>query len=217
MAQAGEDILIYDFFKESPPGFFVEAGAYDGVTLSNTYLLESLGWKGLLVEAHPDYAKQCESNRPGSIVKQVALGPRGASGEVEFTCAENQAGAVLSYLNSDKDHIERCKNEQCALRKVRVGYTSLNDLLSACTDHVTFLSLDVEGVELDVLKGLDMTKYRPDLILIESNGRRHDEAIEGYLRDFGYCVGGRKGCNVFFVPTQMRERFVSLPAQVQRR
>ena len=210
-AQAGEDILIYDFFKDAPAGFFVEAGAYDGVAFSNTYLLETLGWKGLLVEPHPDYARLCELNRPGSVVRQAALGPEGASGEVEFTCADNQAGAPLSFLSSDDKHSERCNKEHCVLRKVRVPYTSLNDLLAGCTGRVNFLSLDVEGMELEVLKGLAITRYRPEMILVESDGRRHDETIEAYLQDLGYYRVGSKGCNLFFVPAEKREQFLSLP------
>ena len=210
-AQSGEDILIYDFFKDAPVGFFVEAGAYDGVTFSNTYLLEALGWKGLLVEPLRDYARLCELNRPSSIVRQVALGPEGATGELEFTCAENQAGAYLSFLSSDDEHIERCGKEQCALKKLRVQYTCLNDLLAGCTNRVNFLSLDVEGMELEVLKGLDIPRYRPEMILVESDGQRHDEQIEAYLRDLGYCGVGLKGCNRFFVPADKREQFLSLP------
>jgi FkbM family methyltransferase len=209
-AQAGEDIVIYDFFQEAPAGFFVEAGAYDGVAFSNTYLLEALGWKGLLVEPHPEYAPRCERNRPASIVRQAALGPEGASGEVEFTCADNQAGAPLSFLSSDVGHVERCRKEQCVLRTVRVPYTTLNDLLAGRTDRVHFLSLDVEGMELDVLKGFDIARYRPEMILIESDGQRHDATIEAYLQDLGYYAVGTKGCNVFFVPADQRQRFLSL-------
>jgi FkbM family methyltransferase len=211
-AQAGEDILIYDFFRDAPPGFFVEAGAYDGVAFSNTYLLESLGWKGLLVEPHPDYARRCERNRPGSVVSQSALGPEGSRGEVEFTCADNQAGATLSFLNCDDKHVARCSKEQCVLRKVRVPCTSLDDLLKECTDRVNFLSLDVEGMELDVLKGFDIERYRPEMILVESDGRQHDAEIEAYLQDLGYYAVGNKGCNRFFVPAHKRERFLSLPS-----
>jgi hypothetical protein len=115
-------------------------------------------------------------------------------------------------LRSDDKHFERCKSEKCVLRKVRVPFTSLDDLLAESTDRVNFVSLDVEGMELEVLKGFDIARYRPEMILIESDGRRHDETIEAHLQDLGYYAVGRKGCNLFFVPADRRERFLSLPS-----
>ena len=49
-AQFGEDRILWQVFRRRPSGYFIEVGAYDGVTLSNTYFLEQMGWCGLLVE-----------------------------------------------------------------------------------------------------------------------------------------------------------------------
>ncbi len=130
-AQAGEDILIYDFFKNRDPGFFVEAGAYDGITFSNTYLLESLGWRRMLVEPHPRQFELCKANRPGSSVVHAALGPDGSDGEIEFTCADNQ-------LEKARFHSSRrirliligVKRKTIPWEKVMVPFTSLNSLLA---------------------------------------------------------------------------------------
>ena len=199
-AQFGEDLVIYDFFQNSPPGFFVEAGAYDGEFVSNTWLLESLGWNGLLVEPHPRMAEACRQNRPCSIVKEVALGPANASGTVDFTCADSpEGGAVLSFLEAESDHIERCLEENCTLTKVSVPYTSLTTLLEPITDSLEFLSLDVEGGELSILKGLDFHQFAPRMIVVEQQGRDTADELRNYLFERNYRLLTTRGCNEIFV------------------
>jgi FkbM family methyltransferase len=208
-SQSGEDLLIYGFFKDAAPGFFVEAGAYDGVNLSNTYLLESLGWRGLLVEPHPRQAEACRSNRPGSRTVHAALGPDSAEGEVELTCVENDLGSQLSYVKADRSHTERCKREARGFCRIKVPYVSLKALLGDRTEKVDLLSLDVEGMELDVLRGFDLERYQPSLIVIEQQGDERDAAVSAYLEKHGYRQAAKKGCNAFFVPEALRASFES--------
>jgi FkbM family methyltransferase len=217
-AQAGEDILIYDFFKQDGPGFFVEAGAYDGITFSNTYLLESLGWRGLLVEPHPGMARQCHKNRPNSIVAQVALGTGGSQGQIKMTCAERPDGsAPLSFVKADAAHIQRCEREGYRLSQVTVPIESLDSLLKGHSETVDFLSLDVEGMEVDVLKGFELERFRPKLLLIERQHDRRDEALASYLAQKGYQAVAQKGCNIFFVPTSLKCRMEALLIEGERK
>jgi FkbM family methyltransferase len=217
-AQAGEDILIYDFFKQEKPGFFVEAGAYDGITFSNTYLLECLGWRGLLVEPHPDMARQCHKNRPNSIVAQVALGPRASEGEIEMTCAERPDGsAPLSFVKADDAHIKRCEREGYRLRQVTVPIKSLDSLLESHSETVDFLSLDVEGMEVDVLKGFELERFRPKLLLVERQYDTRDEVLSSYLAQKGYQAVAQKGCNIFFVATAFKSRIEALLGEGDRK
>lgn len=210
-SQAGEDILVYDFFKDTRAGFFVEAGAYDGVGFSNTYILESLGWRGLLVEAHPDAVVACRRNRPNSIVEHAALGPDGCHGMVDFTCAEDRNGAgYLSFLGESRLHLEQCKKHECTMRSVRVPMNSLNSLLTGRTERVNFLSLDVEGMELEVLKGFELDRFSPSLVLIEYQWDDRDIALHRYLEAKGYVRVARKGTNVFYVVHSERAKFLSL-------
>jgi FkbM family methyltransferase len=198
-SQFGEDLVLYEFFKNRSPGFYIEAGAYDGVSLSNTYLLESLGWKGLLVEPHPGMAERCRKMRPGSIIAEKALGPADAVGTVEFYCADDPGGgAPLSFIMASQDHLNRCAIEQCQMTKVKVEITSLDRLLDELTETVDFMSLDVEGMELDVLKGFNLSKYQPSLILVEQNWSDSDRAVSEHLARHGYFEACTLGCNAFF-------------------
>jgi FkbM family methyltransferase len=215
VAQFGEDLILYDFFKNSGPGYFVEAGAYDGLTFSNTYLLESLGWTGLLVEPHPRIADLCRENRPGSIVEQVALGPDGHKRTVEFTAATDpRGGSPLSFVQASSKHMERCERERCSLEKYSVTMLSLNTLLDSITNTVDFLSLDVEGMELEALRGFDLAKYKPRVILIEFQGDERDMQVERYLKNGGYTSSGVVGCNCFFARNEDSARLNDLIDQL---
>lgn len=213
-SQMREDLLIYDFFRDHDPSYFIEAGAYNGVTYSTTYLLEAMGWGGLLVEPIPEEAERCRVNRPGSTVIQSALGTSNARGEVEFTAAiDPRGGALLSFLSADEAHLERCREDGCELKTFKVPLTSLDALLADRTESVGFLSLDIEGIELEVLQGFDINKYQPKLMLIErqsDGGHDHDNAIRDYLKTFGYGRSAVKGSNYFFVHHLEQARFESL-------
>ena len=199
-SQYGEDTYLYDLFRDREAGFFVEAGAFDGVMLSNTYFLESIGWQGLLVEAHPDLYAKCKSNRPHSTVVHAALGPPAAAGEIEFTCADGtDEASPLSFVRADPEHESGCRDLGYALRTVPVPYASLNALLHGLTDRVDFLSLDVEGMELDVLRGLDIRTFRPDAVLVESNTREGEVAVAQYLASRDYEHAAKIGPNSLYV------------------
>jgi len=198
-SQFSEDLVLFEFFREQPSGFFVEAGAYDGVTFSNTYLLEVLGWTGLLVEPHPGLAKTCQSRRPNCFVEQKALGPEGACGTIEFTCADDASGgSPLSFTEATQNHIDRCVQEGYSLRKIQVEVASLNSMLEACSQRVDFLSLDIEGFELAALQGFDIARFSPAIMLIELNWDERDCNVKRYLDKYGYVVAGDVGCNRFF-------------------
>ena len=198
-SQYGEDTYLWDIFAGKTDGFFVELGAADGLLFSNSYVFEVLGWRGLLVEPHPALYEACRRNRPGSLVVQAVAGPDDSTGEVDFFCAENDVGpSLLSFSKADKKHLSRCRKEGLELRTVRVPYTSLNSLLEGVTEQVDFLSLDVEGAELEVLAGFDLDRYDPRILLIESHGKDHKDRLDRYLLNFNYVSVMERHCNIFY-------------------
>ena len=158
-------------------GIFVEAGANDGLAQSNTAYLEYyFGWRGLLIEPIPELARQCREKRPRALVEQCALVPfgfpdatismtycnlmslvRGARGAREDDEAHVTAG--LQYLRSGERPYA-----------VKVPARTLTSVLGA--HHISrcdLLSLDVEGYEAQVLRGLDFDRHAPRYILVEAN------------------------------------------------
>lgn len=164
-------------------GFFIEAGANDGITQSNTLYFERYrGWTGLLVEPIPELAERCRRNRPGCIVENAALVARGDPRDEVSMQYCNLMSIVEGAMKSeaaDREHLERGRAVQrIDTYEVKVRARTMDDVLAEhCITRVDFLSLDVEGYELEVLKG--MTSVRPDYMLIEVRDR---PAVEAWLK-----------------------------------
>jgi FkbM family methyltransferase len=166
-------------------GFFIEAGANDGVTQSNTFLLErDHNWRGLLIEPIPDLARRCRQNRPGCIVENAALVPAGhAAKTVEMTYCNlmSQVKGAMKSAAEEADHIRRGKEcQQIETYTAQVPARTLSQILDAHRiEQVDLLSLDVEGFELAALQGIDYHRHAPRWMLIEA---RYRQEIDGFLR-----------------------------------
>ena len=201
-AQHGEDIILWNFFKRKDSGFFIEVGAFDGEQSSNTYAFEKLGWKGILIEAGKEQYKECIANRPGSKVIHAAVGGPDAKGTITFhqvTSNEKWSG-MLSYLRADERQRWRVNRDGTAVNKTEVSYRSLNNILETCDlEPIDFITIDVEGGELDVLKGFDINQYHPRVIVVENNNRQNHNHMDDYLESFDYQCRSSIGCNDFYL------------------
>jgi FkbM family methyltransferase len=162
-------------------GVFVEAGAHDGLTQSNTAMLElSRGWRGLLVEPIPELARRCRANRPAAIVEQAALVAADFSSERIRMTYCNRSSLVEGGRGdpeADRAWIERCRRlpDQKHVRpySLVVPARTLSSLLDEHgLERVDFLSLDLEGYEANALRGLDFERHRPAVILVEVSRER---------------------------------------------
>jgi FkbM family methyltransferase len=165
-----------DKYLDFDNGFFIEAGANDGYTQSNTFFLEKeKNWTGLLIEGMPELFIKCLKQRPNSIVKNFALVADDYDKKTVTMHYADLMSVVDGSLKSkelQKQHIERGLNLQHLKNtySLDVPAKTLEAVLDSIPDlpRIDFLSLDVEGYELNVLKGLNLTKYRPKFILVEA-------------------------------------------------
>lgn len=167
----GLDKLLLEHLPTSG-GFFVEAGANDGYTQSNTYYLERYrGWTGLLVEPTPHLAQTCRRVRPASTVVECALvGPADAGTTVRLRYADlmSLTEGARGDGTADQEWV-RAGQELLGVPDLTydVPARTLGSLLAELSPpSFDLLSLDVEGHELDVLAGLG--PWWPDWMLIES-------------------------------------------------
>lgn len=199
--------FVIDFFKHKKNGFFIEMGAADGILASNTYQLEkNYGWDGILIEPIKDYFNQIAQYRKIKKIFNVCIGEH--EGTVNFTRVEGHSkllsGISSQYHSEHKKRIEREakeKNQQIYFDSVdcKKLITILNQYNITCVDY---LSIDVEGGELSVLKSIEMetNKIRPLLIGCENNYKTSD--IENYLKQFSYTKIGHIGGDDFFYYNQ---------------
>lgn len=151
-------------------GFFVEAGAHDGYTQSNTYYLERFrGWRGLLVEPMREMAAEARRNRPGSTVIECALVPL----DHHSRHLEMEFGDLFSTVASSRSDAGSWVRGGLLLgwrdpRTERVSARALSELIDeAGSPEIDLLSLDVEGFEPQALRGLDLARHAPRWILVE--------------------------------------------------
>lgn len=154
-------------------GYFIEAGANDGKSQSNTLILERRrGWKGLLIEPVPSLYEKCCDYRVGCKVVQAALVPLGFhESTIEINCC-GLMSSVAGAMKSDEataQHIARGAEEQSIQPHLEtVPARALSDILDEHdVTKVDLLSLDVEGFEADALQGIDFSRHAPSYILVE--------------------------------------------------
>lgn len=203
-AQFGEDLLIYDLFDGKPDGYFIEVGAFDGYNYSVTYALEAMGWKGLLIEAIPDRAKECKERRKNARVVNAALSRRGSTGETTFTITTDQYGGMLSYHTTTQQHLN--DTQKAPKATVTVPLTTMDDLLKeGAPSEIDVASIDVEGGEVPLLQGFDLHKHRPKVLLLEDNSRGADAALREYMSTQPYVMCGWLEVNAVFIRADLTD------------
>lgn len=175
------DLKILPYLKDIENGFFVEAGALDGLFMSNTKLLEDLGWKGILIEPSSEACKKCLEYRKATVVWGALVSSNYKENQIygDFFFDGNEGKGAWSSINRNRDSSKKM---------VYVPAITLSNVLRAFSiKKVDFLSLDVEGYELNALKGLDFDEFDVKYILVEVNTRDYDlEDMDEFLEKHGY-------------------------------
>lgn len=185
-AQHGEDAQLAARFGNKRDGYYVEVGALDGEKLSNTYFFEKeLGWSGVLVEADPQQAENCRRTRPASFVANRAAMAPGAPPTVTLEVAEGKE--EFSTLSPNRVYAGILKERNITTHSIDVPTATLDQILEeAGTKQIDFVTIDVEGHELDVMRGFDLARWRPTVVMIESAGGAPNVRIATQLFRAGY-------------------------------
>ncbi|MGK7922824.1 MAG: FkbM family methyltransferase [Trichodesmium sp.] len=169
-------------------GFFIEAGANDGISQSNTLYFEKYkNWQGILIEAIPELAEKCRINRSKSVVENYALVPFDYDRDYIKMHYCNLMSFVDGAMKSEVEK-EVHLRKGCQVQKINNSYeinvpaTTLTGIFDKYgVKNIDLFSLDVEGFELDVLQGIDFDRYQPKFMLIEVRYRDR-KAIDSWLR-----------------------------------
>lgn len=159
------------------PGVFLEIGANDGFRQSNTYYLERFrGWRGVLVEPMPKLFAQCQRIRPKSQCFNRACVATEATSSATMVDMD-----LMSLTLGQQDAAEEGRRLSGG-HEITVKATTLSAILDEAGEpNIDFMSVDVEGAELSVLRGLDLDRHTPKFLLIET---ADPGAVEDLLRGY---------------------------------
>lgn len=212
-AQNFEDVMLWRALKHVEIGFYVDVGANDPQQDSVTKAFYERGWRGINIEPVSQWFNRLVSERTRDINLQVAVGAK--SGE---TIIYDLPDTGLSTM--DKSIAERHEAER-GYRKVeyKVHVKTLTEIcINLHIAPIHFLKIDVEGAENEVLEGIDFSKLRPWIVVVEStlpNSQVEDYANwEPILLDANYDYVYFDGLNRFYVAQEypeLRESFRTPP------
>lgn len=199
--QFGEDRILQEVFGDRAEGYCVEIGAYDGRTGSASYPFEKRGWHCLLVEPIPTLAEQIRKHRACTVVNCAVSDKEGTA---SFFVAENVE--EMSTLDLTPDRLEWIEHVGGAVKEITVRTATLDSLLAeAAFPEIQFITIDVEGHEMEVLEGFTLEAHRPRIVIIENNSASDDPRatggnprVEGHMSEHGYVHFRRTGVNEWY-------------------
>ena len=192
-SQFGQDMfLFHQYFKHQKDGFFVDIGAYDGLSFSNTFLYEKeFSWKGICIEPIPEIFSELRKNRDCLCIQGGIAGIE--EEEVPFLSVtpNNGFAQMLSGIIGKQDPRLRSYIEE-ETRALAVPYQEIKiktfriDSLLKLYDvrHIDFVSLDTEGGELEILESWNFDLYPVEILCVENN--YSDPNIMHFLKSKGF-------------------------------
>jgi FkbM family methyltransferase len=183
-SQIFQDAFVLHVLGTDRPGFFVDFGATDGVSLSNSWLLETAyGWRGILAEPARNWHAALRANRPGARIETRCVWTETGAELVFREAAEKELSTIDSFAGGDSQARNRQTHETYAVTTV-----SLNDMLAELEAPAPFdyLSIDTEGSEFDILGRFDLARYMPRVITVEHNYTPRRRDIHTLLTAAGY-------------------------------
>lgn len=204
-SQFGEDRLLDKLFGHKKSGLCVEVGANNGVDDSTTYFFEKHGWDCILIEPNPELIANLRKKRSGQIF-ECAISDTPGTTQLNIVDGAERSHGMSSISNSRSFH-KTVEKMGFQTKAVTVQVTTLDNVLveANMAGKIDFISIDVEGLELGVLKGLSLDRWRPRVILMEDNSHYSNSDVAFYLGQFGYHRFRRTGVNDWFAHVTDRD------------
>lgn len=175
-----EDLILEKIINYKN-GFFVDVGAHDPIKHSNTFLLYKKGWSGINIDANPLAIKKFTDKRKNCI--NLNMGVSDKEGSFKFYVSENP---LLSSF--DKTKVEEAENKWNFSFKEKIIKTyrleSILDQYLESDIKIDLLNIDVEGLELEILKSNNWEKYAPSIIVVELHERYVEDVLNSELYQF---------------------------------
>jgi FkbM family methyltransferase len=199
-SQFEQDKFIYEnYFINKTKGYFVDIGAHDGITFSNSKFFEELGWDGVCIEPNPKIFSILKNNRKCICVKKAISNNIGISKFFQIIDGPDMLSGLVDEFNDNS--ILRINNE---LKNKSEGFDYINvkcNLFENIVNQtkIDFLSLDTEGNELKILQSIDFNKFDIKVITVENND--YDKKFLNFLTSKNYMFVTSLGCDEIYQKT----------------
>lgn len=195
-SQSGEDMILNTIFWEVKSGFYVDVGANNPIVNSNTHFFYKKGWSGINIDA-----------LPGSMQNFNRIRPRDINLEIPISDKEEKLNYYMfsrSFYNSFLKESDGFQNDVLIeIRELQTKTLSwiLDNYLN--NKEIDFLTIDVEGLDFQVLKSNNWSKYRPKVLIIELFADEIESVkastIINFLKEKGYIFYCFTPTNAFFI------------------
>ena len=202
ISQHRQDEWVVNYLNKKN-GIFVDIGAHDGITLSNTYILEkNHGWSGVCIEPMPHQCANLIKNRT-SHNYNVAISDEEGTDTFVYV-QSNGYPDMLSGLMKDRtfkstnEMIAEAKASNAPISHIKVNTMLLNDILQRENlTHIDYLTIDVEGSETRILRSIDYSTYSFSVIMFENPNNL--EEPRSLLIEQGYRMATKLGPDDTFI------------------
>jgi FkbM family methyltransferase len=203
-SQSGED-LIADYFFESigiKQPSYIDIGANQPIKGNNTYLFYLKGSKGICIEPDISLIPSLKKARVRDVILNMGVSVTVAA-QADFYFFDGHYNAWNTFSKEDAD--KKSKESGIAYRQSKVQLETVGNIVDKHTfQNVNFISLDVEGLDLAILKSIDFNKIRPELLCVETiefslnNNLNKNQEIISYMLTQGYRVYADTNLNTLF-------------------
>lgn len=199
-SQDKQDYIIDTLLGKKEKGIFIDIGAHNGVKFSNSCFFErERNWTGVCVEPMPDVYSELQNNRNCFLVNAAISD---VSGEIEFRRIVGR-GDMLSGIAKyqSEEHQERMNSKieevGSSIEVIKVNSCTLSSIVEKFNiQNVDYLSIDVEGAELEIIKSIDFNSLNISYMTIENNYKSSE--MRSILKDSMYCFLFRYGSDDFY-------------------
>lgn len=197
-SQFGEDLIIKRFLRKLNPsdGIYVDCGAFDPIAISNTLLLNKIGYKGINIDLDCEKISKFNLARPNDCNIVAALFDQKT--KVNIFRYEGRATNRITQL--ELTHVKSILGEKPISSSV-IETTTLTDIINSTkfkNTPIHYLNIDCEGLDIEILRGLDFSQYQPKVISIEVHSKESKDLVYSYLSDRNYNLSGLTDCNLIF-------------------
>ena len=196
-SQEGEDMILKRIFENQKKGFYIDIGAHHPLRFSNTQFFYKRGWRGINIDCNPGSMVLFNKKRPFDINLEYALSEKAEV--LKFNCFGEPA--LNSFITNPSENSD---SKNVLIRTIKLKTFTLESVLQRNLPEnavIDFLTIDVEGMDLNVLKSNDWRTYRPKIVLVEDFSGRQDyggsTGITEYMDLIGYILFA-KTVNTFF-------------------